>query len=601
MSVVTGDYQAAAAEALETARRLGKGLSDLGFFRQRKDGSVQRVRFSRLYFTNDLTYLLVQVDTLRLPQGVSVPKLVDVKTLHHLSGVVGKPVHVINSTGVVYVVERKPVRSRTLPRKAKLDLSARPVGKYMLPLGVGRDGSVWKPLPELTHILIGGSTGGGKSTLLHGFVLALMAAHSPQEVVLHLVDTKEVELIRYKSAPWVVSVATEADEAQESIASLEAELERRRERFARAGVRSFEGYLDWARKNGGEPVPLAVLVIDELADLMISGGRRVQEDLARLAAKGRAFGIHMIAATQYPNRDVLGGLTKANLPTRIAFRVPDYVASQLILGRAGAEKLPDVPGRYIMLHGSRSQTLQGFWVGDDDISRVLKRLGVEESSTVAVTELSPVERELVRYAVERLGGAFKTNALFEHFRGNIPKDVILRIGRRFETAGLLTKPSDPTEPRMVTVALRTLLSEASESVRGRGYDLTLRHVATPATTATTSDTPDTTPDTSDTSDMASDRPDTSGDVGSELSDLERELVRCAVQQFGGAFSIGALYRAFREDGVSKYTIDGIARRLESLGLLTRASGPYPRLVTEELERMVFPDGLYEEQDDDIPD
>ena len=482
MSVMTADYQAAAAEAVEIAKRLGKGLSDLGMFRQRKDGSVQRVRFSRLYFTNDMTYLLVQVDTLRLPQGVSVPRLVDARTLHHLSGVVGKPVYVINSTGVVYVVERKPVRLRTLPRKAKLDLNSRPVGKYMLPLGMGRDGPVWKPLPELTHVLIGGSTGGGKSTLLHGFILALMAAHSPQEVALHLVDTKEVELVRYRPAPWVVDVATEADEAQESIASLEAELERRRERFARAGVRTFEGYLAWARKNGGEPIPLAVLVIDELADLMISGGRRVQEDLSRLAAKGRAFGIHVVAATQYPNRDVLGGLTKANLPTRIAFRVPDHVASQLILGRAGAERLPDVPGRYVMLHGSRMQTLQAFWVGEEDISRMLKRLGVEEPSATVVTELSPVERELVRYAVERLGGAFKTNVLFAHFREQgVSKDTILRIGRRFEAAGLLTGRKSPVEPRMVTDGLMALLPDAAGSGEGRGYDPPRRHAATPAT------------------------------------------------------------------------------------------------------------------------
>jgi S-DNA-T family DNA segregation ATPase FtsK/SpoIIIE len=174
-----------------------------------------------------------------------------------------------------------------------------------------------------------------------------------------------VEFSRYYGMPWVRDVATDVDAALDLLRSVIAEMERRQEVFMEAGgARFFDAYQSWARRNGKDPLPRIVVLVDEIADVVLSGGGQVRDDLARLASKGRAFGVHLILATQRPDREVIRGLTKVNLPTRIAFRVPAHVDSQLILGRPGAERLPSTPGRYLLAHGSRTGVVQAYHVPD---------------------------------------------------------------------------------------------------------------------------------------------------------------------------------------------------------------------------------------------
>ena len=473
----TGDPQAIRALANDVVQRMHRGLISAGLFRRRKDGSIQSVHFATpIQVTADGSYILVPVDTSRLPTGVTVPRLVDPKTLHHLSGVVGKPVRVINSTGVVYAVDMRGQRPQTrLPQKVTLDMNTRPdSGECLLPMGVGRRGPLWLPLPELLHILVGGSTNQGKTNLLHAFIIGLLMAHTPEEIALFLVDTKEVEFSRYHGLPWVQDVAVDFSEAEEVLQAVIDEMERRQSLFAEAGgARYFDAYQAWAHRSGKDTLPRILVVVDEIADVILGGGTLVRDTLARLASKGRAFGIHLILATQRPDREVIHGLTKVNLPTRIAFRVPGNMDSRLILQRPGAEKLPAIPGRYILVHGARSGRVQAFYVPDSLFTQLQERaleFGYDPqkvrqwrvgSRKDGKTTLSALEKALAVCARDELGGAFKINALFERFRGQTSKNTIAEVARRFERHGLLTpKPANPTQPRRITDKLLRLLAEA---------------------------------------------------------------------------------------------------------------------------------------------
>ncbi len=474
-------------EAREIVRLVVHGLNGLGLAYHTKDGRLQSVRIARVIVPKDRLSVALEVDTRRLPRGVSVPDLVSPRTVHHLSGVVQKPVHVINSTGVTYLVLLAPMKRKALPKRVFLNVDARPGENFMLPLGMTASGELWKPLQDLLHVLIGGSTGGGKSTLLHSFILSLISNHAPQDVSLFIIDPKVVDFSIYENVPHVKRLETEPDRSVDVLTDVMEELYRRKQLFASAGVRHFDRYLAEAGGQGFPKLPVMIVIIDELGVLMEQSKRGTEGLLSSLTAQGRAFGIHVIAATQFPNRDVLGGLAKANFVTRIAFRVPDNVASRVVLGVGGAEKLPAIRGRYLLSIGARTWEVQGFMVTDGMIEYVLNKVGVPKSFGTSTRELSDVERVLVEYAVTELDGAFKINALFEWFRPHISKDTIQRVARRFEAMGLLTKPAGPTKPRMVTERLVKLLSEASEHRQGRDYVPTRRHV----------DTPDT-PDASDT-------------------------------------------------------------------------------------------------------
>lgn len=193
-------------------------------------------------------------------------------------------------------------------------------------------------LKKMPHGLIAGATGSGKSVCINTILVSLLFKASPRDVKLLLIDPKMVELAPYNNIPHLVSpVITDAKAATAALKWVVEEMERRYELFAHSGVREIERFNEKVREqNMGEKLPYFVVVIDELADLMMVAPNEVEESICRIAQKARACGIHLLIATQRPSVDVITGLIKANIPTRIAFSVSSAVDSRTIIDMAGA-------------------------------------------------------------------------------------------------------------------------------------------------------------------------------------------------------------------------------------------------------------------------
>ena len=195
-------------------------------------------------------------------------------------------------------------------------------------------------IKKLPHLLISGTTGSGKSVGINAMILSLLYRNDPDHLKLMLIDPKMLEFASYEDIPHLITpVITEPSKAIAALANMVGEMERRYKLMAKARTKNIENYNEKAKKEGLEPFPYIVVIIDELADLMMSGGKEVELSIARLAQKSRACGIHLIVATQRPSVDVVTGLIKANLPSRLAYRVGSKIDSKVILDTVGAESL----------------------------------------------------------------------------------------------------------------------------------------------------------------------------------------------------------------------------------------------------------------------
>jgi len=228
-------------------------------------------------------------------------------------------------------------------------------------------------IAKMPHVLIAGSTGSGKSVCINTILTSILYKASPDEVKLILVDPKVVELGVYNGIPHLlIPVVTDPKRAAGALNWAVAEMMHRYDIFASNSVRNLSGYNALAEKKGMDKLPQIVIVIDELADLMMVASKEVEDYVCRLAQLARAAGIHLIIATQRPSVDVITGLIKANIPSRIAFAVSSQVDSRTILDKGGAEKLL---GRGDMLYfptGMRVPLrVQGAFVSDDEIERIL--------------------------------------------------------------------------------------------------------------------------------------------------------------------------------------------------------------------------------------
>jgi len=242
---------------------------------------------------------------------------------------------------------------------------------------------------------VAGTTGSGKSVAINAMILSLLYKAEPRNVRLILVDPKMLELSAYQDVPHLLApVVIDMKQAANALTWCVAEMERRYKLMSWLGVRNLSGYnhkVADAEKQGrkledpstldtGNPVPLEqmpviVVVIDELADLMMSSGKKVEELIARLAQKARAAGIHMILATQRPSVDVITGLIKANIPTRIAFQVASKVDSRTILDQSGAESLLGAGDMLFLPPGSGlPQRIHGAFVADQEVHKVVEHL-----------------------------------------------------------------------------------------------------------------------------------------------------------------------------------------------------------------------------------
>ena len=223
----------------------------------------------------------------------------------------------------------------------------------------------------MPHILIAGATGSGKSILTNGFIMSLLFTKTPDELKFIMVDPKKVELSDYNGIPHLLTpVITEMDKVLNGLKWLIAEMERRYTIFQEVKVRNLEGYNE---QMGFAALPYIVVVIDEMADMMMSTGKvETEAAIVRLAQKARATGIHLILATQRPSVDVITGLIKANIPGRVGMSVTTQIDSRVILDHIGAETLL---GRGDMLYrdpaSPRVKRIQGMWVAPDEVQRVV--------------------------------------------------------------------------------------------------------------------------------------------------------------------------------------------------------------------------------------
>jgi S-DNA-T family DNA segregation ATPase FtsK/SpoIIIE len=244
-----------------------------------------------------------------------------------------------------------------------------------IPFALGKDvggAPQVRDLASMPHLLIAGATGSGKSVMVNAIITSFLFARTPQELRMILVDPKRVELSGYNGLPHLlVPVITESDKAASALKWAVLEMENRYRMFASAGARNLEGY-NSSREDVNDRMYSIVIIIDELADLMMQDGRETEESIVRIAQKARATGIHLILATQRPSVNVVTGLIKANIPSRIAFSMASQIDSRTVLDAPGAE---DLIGRGDMLFqpsdAPKPTRMQGVFVSDREINAVV--------------------------------------------------------------------------------------------------------------------------------------------------------------------------------------------------------------------------------------
>ena len=250
-----------------------------------------------------------------------------------------------------------------------------------IPLGKAVNGTARAfDLSKMPHLLVAGSTGSGKSVAVNGIIASILMKARPDQVKFMMVDPKMVELSVYNDIPHLlIPVVTNPRKASKALQKVVDEMENRYELFAKVGVRNIAGFNAKVEEFNAQseykqiPLPLIVVIVDELADLMMVASKEVEDAIIRLGQKARAAGVHMILATQRPSVDVISGLIKANVPSRVAFAVSSGTDSRTILDENGAEKLL---GRGDMLFKPIDENhpvrLQGSFISDDDVERIVK-------------------------------------------------------------------------------------------------------------------------------------------------------------------------------------------------------------------------------------
>ncbi|EAC8103373.1 DNA translocase FtsK [Listeria monocytogenes] len=285
-------------------------------------------------------------------------------------------------------------------------------------------------LQKMPHGLIAGATGSGKSVCINSLLVSLLYKATPDQLKLLLIDPKMVELAPYNRIPHLVSpVITDAKAATVALKWAVEEMERRYQLFSHTGVRNMEKYNEYASHpdHTGEKLPYILIVIDELADLMMVAPNDVEESISRIAQKARACGIHMIVATQRPSVDVITGLIKANIPTRVSFSVSSQIDSRTILDASGAEKLLGKGDMLFLPSGaSKPVRLQGTFVSDEEIDAVVAHVRSQGEADYIFEEQELLVKEMAKENTDELfeeacdfvlsQNAASTSLLQRHFR-----------------------------------------------------------------------------------------------------------------------------------------------------------------------------------------
>lgn len=271
-------------------------------------------------------------------------------------------------------------------------------------VGLGKDNSgryIVTDVAKMPHVLIAGQTGSGKSVCINSIIVSILYRATPDEVRMILIDPKVVELSIYNEIPHLIApVVTDPKKAASALEWAVAEMDSRYKRFGERGVRDIKGY-NKALEKGEKPMPQIVIVIDELADLMMVAPGEVESSICRLAQLARACGMHLVIATQRPSVNVITGVIKANIPTRIAFAVASQVDSRTMIDHGGAEKLLGNGDMLFVPPGiSKPMRVQGAWVSDDEVHAIVNYIKVRSEITYDEDVVERIENS-VRSDAER--------------------------------------------------------------------------------------------------------------------------------------------------------------------------------------------------------
>ncbi|MDQ2664160.1 MAG: DNA translocase FtsK [Candidatus Eremiobacteraeota bacterium] len=328
---------------------------------------------------------------------------------------------------------------------------------------------VFGDLGKMPHLLVAGATGSGKSVCLNTIIASLLVSATPDQVQMLMIDPKRVELTVYNGIPHLIKeVIIDARMAAGALFEMTKEMDSRYERLAKAGVRKIEEY---NAKYPEEKLPYVVVIIDELADLMLVAPSKVETSIMRIAQLARAVGIHLIVATQRPSVDVITGLIKANIPSRIAFAVSSQVDSRTILDQAGAERLL---GRgdmlYLPIDAPKPVRAQGALITGSEVNRLVdfwaKQARPDNLLDVEVTPLDddggakkdtdPLCFDAAKFIIE--SNYASTAALQSQFSIGHPRAVrLMKQLEEFKVVG----PHEGTKPRRINIGLGELEQIAS--------------------------------------------------------------------------------------------------------------------------------------------
>lgn len=363
--------------------------------------------------------------------------------------------------------------------------------KSKLTIALGRDiggNEVVADIAKMPHCLIAGATGSGKSVCINSIIMSILYKATPEEVKLLMIDPKVVELGIYNGIPHLlVPVVTDPRKASGALGWAVSEMEKRYRMFADRGVRDIAGYNRLVDSLKDEPevekMPHIVIIVDELADLMMTASHEVEDSINRIAAKARAAGMHLIIATQRPSVDVVTGVIKANIPTRIAFAVSSQVDSRTILDSAGAEKLI---GRGDMLFSpvgsNKPNRIQGCFVSDEEVEKVVefikgdhtvsyddnimveieRQAAVEKKQKTGLEEDGPDEDPMLKEAIKVVveNGMASTSLLQRKLKLGYARAA--RIIDEMEQRGIVG-PYEGSKPRKVLITPQQLMEKEAGS------------------------------------------------------------------------------------------------------------------------------------------
>ncbi len=332
-------------------------------------------------------------------------------------------------------------------------------------------------MSKMPHLLVAGSTGSGKSVCINSFIASILLRMRPDECKLVLVDPKKVELSNYNGIPHLMCpVVSDPKKASVALQKIVMEMEKRYDQFSEKNVKNISGYNEWVEKQNKQAgteiekkMPYIVVIIDELADLMLVAAKEVEDSIMRITQMARAAGIHLIVATQRPSTDVITGVVKANIPSRISFAVASQIDSRTILDMGGAEKLLGKGDMLYLPMGENSPIrIQGNFISDEETQRLIDYVSHEQVAQYdnTLTETNdhmaagdgfekeeyddPLYNEIVDFAIET--GKISASLLQRRFR--LGYNRAARIVDLLEERGIIG-PQNGSKPREVLVKLES--------------------------------------------------------------------------------------------------------------------------------------------------